>query len=801
MLKTNILFHYKTKLYFIIVISISLGLIAPGTIASMNQPTPIFIDNTHEIDQRRINSQSSALQLSMDSNNLFITYELPDLHQSVISTPNGEFTQLTIPNTSYTNEPGKPQIPVYQVRLAVPSTQVSISVTAKHSLDTKNIGCIYPVQPPQPDHAMSKTTSIVFDTIFYTQDINYPESVAHIQDQGYIRDIPFIKLQINPIQYNPNENVITIYDTITIQISWSQNDPIYVDQDFTTSSFYPYYQSIFTNWQEFIDTTTTIPSTPHPLPEPLAGCDYLIITHPNFLSAAEKLATWKDQKGILTKVVDTKKTGSTAENIRTYIQHAYDTWTTKPAYLLFIGDVEYVPTNYLFIHPYHGSETATDLWYGTVAGDDHHPDMFIGRLSADTSQEAMLLVEKIIKYEQTPPAQSSFYSNISVAAYFQDNNPQDGYEDRRFVLTSEEIRDYLLPKSFDVQRIYYTHHDVNPTNYNDGYYANGEPLPPELLKPGFPWDGNHIDISAAINAGTLLLNHRDHGFTYGWGDPYYDITHIASLSNNDLLPIVFSINCCSGQFDTDENESFCEAFVRHETGGAVGVIGASRVSYSGYNDYLCRGFYDAIWPDFDPAFGSTNPLYSLGQVLNYGKTYMSNTWGSGSTYERITFEMFHYFGDPTMELWTAQPQNLLVTHPQSINSTEEIMVTVTDATSNPIQDALVCVSNERLYGRGFTDNNGIARFETLEIAAASPQPCTIQLDTSLVVTKHDYLPYITEIIASVNQLGDINADGKVTIADLVLLLIAWGPNPGHPADLNGNGVVNFQDLFIFIINW
>lgn len=786
-------------MYFIIVIGLSLSLIAPGTITTMSQPTPNFIDNNIGIDHRWINSQSSASQLSMDSNNLFITYELPELHQTVISTSNGEFTQLTIPNTSYTNEPGKPQIPVYQLLLAVPTTQVSISVKAKHSLGTKTIGNIYPVQPPQPDHAIDSDTPLVIDSEIYTQDISYPESVVHMQDQGYIRDIPFIKLQINPIQYNPNDKVITIYDKITIQIAWSQNDPIQVDPNFSTSSFYPYYQSIFTNWQEFIDTTN-IQSTPRPLAEPLAGCDYLIITHPNFLSAAETLATWKDQKGIVTKVVDTKKTGSTAENIRAYIQHGYDTWTTKPSYLLFVGDVEYVPTNYLFIHPYHGSETATDLWYGTVSGDDHHPDIFIGRLSADTAQEAMLLVEKIIKYEKTPPSLSTFYSNVSVAAYFQDRNPQDGYEDRRFVLTSEEIRDYLLLKSFDVQRIYYTEHEVDPTNYNDGYYANGEPLPPELLKPGFPWDGNHIDISTAINSGTLLLNHRDHGFTYGWGDPYYDITHIASLSNNDLLPIVFSINCCSGQFDTDENESFCEAFVRHTTGGAVGVIGASRVSYSGFNDYLCRGFYDAIWPDFDPALGSTDPLYSLGQVLNYGKTYMANTWGSGSTYERITFEMFHFFGDPTMELWTSQPQNLLVTHPQSINSTEEIMVTVTDTNTNPIQDALVCVSNERLYGRGFTDSDGIARFETMEIDATA-QPCSVQMDTSLVVTKHDYIPFITEIIASVEQLGDINADGKVTVADLILLLMAWGPNTGHPADLNGNGIVNFQDLFIFLLNW
>jgi len=801
MLKTDVYIKCRSKLIFSIVIGICLSLIAPNVVGDFHQSTLTSVDQSIASENEEYLTESSNIEMSMEPNQLLITYDFSDLHQTIVSTTKGEFTQLNMPNTGFINEPGKPQIPISQLLLAVPTTHVSVTVVNKQVQNTQNVGTIYPAQPPQPDNAIATGESLIFDTIFYSQDHTYPQSVAEIQDQGFIRDIPFIKLQINPIQYNPAQGLVTIYDSITIQITWIQKNPIYVDHEFKSTPYYLYYQSIFSNWQIFSETTTLIPSPLRPLNEPIDGCEYLIITHPDFIAAAETLATWKDQKGIVTKVVDLKKTGYTAENIRAYIQQAYDNWATKPSYVLLIGDVEYVPTNYLYIHPYHGSETATDMWYVTVAGDDHHPDMFIGRISADTAQQATLIVDKIIKYEQSPPAQPSFYSDVTVAAYFQDHNPKDGYEDRRFVLTSEEIRDYLQTKSFDVQRIYYTEHDVNPTNYNDGYYANGEPLPPELLKPGFPWNGNHVDISTAINSGTLLLNHRDHGFTYGWGDPYYDITHIASLSNNDLLPIVFSINCCSGQFDTDENESFCETFVRHTTGGAVGVIGASRVSYSGYNDYLCRGFYDAIWPDFDPAIGGAIPVYSLGQVLNYGKTYMSNTWGSGSTYERITFEMFHFFGDPTMELWTSQPQNLLVTHPQSINSTEEIIVTVTDATTNPIQDALVCVSNERLYGRGFTNSDGVARFETMEIAPASTQPCAIQLDTSLVVTKHDYIPYITEISASVKQLGDINADGKVTIADLFLLLIAWGPNTGHPADLNGNGIVNFQDLLIFLLNW
>jgi len=49
--------------------------------------------------------------------------------------------------------------------------------------------------------------------------------------------------------------------------------------------------------------------------------------------------------------------------------------------------------------------------------------------------------------------------------------------------------------------------------------------------------------------------------------------------------------------------------------------------------------------------------------------------------------------------------------------------------------------------------------------------------------------------------GDINGDGIVNVDDLLLVLGAWGPNPGHPADINGDGVVNVEDLLIVLANW
>ncbi len=49
--------------------------------------------------------------------------------------------------------------------------------------------------------------------------------------------------------------------------------------------------------------------------------------------------------------------------------------------------------------------------------------------------------------------------------------------------------------------------------------------------------------------------------------------------------------------------------------------------------------------------------------------------------------------------------------------------------------------------------------------------------------------------------ADLNDDGIVDAADLSSLLVAWGPNPGHPADLDGDGDVGPTDLALLLVAW
>ena len=153
-----------------------------------------------------------------------------------------------------------------------------------------------------------------------------------------------------------------------------------------------------------------------------------------------------------------------------------------------------------------------------------------------------------------------------------------------------------------------------------------------------------------------------------------------------------------------------------------------------------------------------------------------------------------------MPLWTALPQHLNVSYPDQTAAGESVTISVTDSDGEPIEDALVCISHSRLYGRGYTNSDGIAMFETTQ-AYPQHQSISILENASLVVTAQNYIPFEATISAEMELLGDINADGRVSVVDLVLLLLAWGDGVDDPADLNGDGSVNLHDLVIFLFNW
>lgn len=403
--------------------------------------------------------------------------------------------------------------------------------------------------------------------------------------------------------------------------------------------------------------------------------DYLIISVDKYAEAVDRFAEWKELLGF--RVHKVLKGSWNSDEVKAEVEKAY---AENPAlyYLLIVGDHDDVPGQYMEHHADDGDFSVhyTDLYYGCMDGEcDETPDIYRGRLSVSSPEEAATVVDKIIGYEKRPPTDAGFYERgVNCADYLDnDNGVADDYEDRRYVQTAEEIRAYMLGQGKDVERVYSTNYEITPKYWNRNYFSFGEPIPEDMLKPAFAWDGNEGDIRRAINSGVFYVLHRDHGLVDCWENPYFSVKHVDMLQNGDLLPVVFCVNCDNGAFQAD---CLAERFLRKQGGGAVAVIAASDISYSGYNDALACGLFDAIWPEpgLRPKFPGVNslggetpaPTYELGQILDQAQVRVSETFGSPdpsvSSNEKndsfcriVTKEIYHCFGDPSMQICTEMP--------------------------------------------------------------------------------------------------------------------------------------------------
>ena len=651
------------------------------------------------------------------------------------------FQRLALRGAGSTSEVGQPELPSFGRFVAIPrGGAVQIEVLAD-TTETRSGYLVYPAQEPHPEQ--QEEPDFVLESSAYQVDEFRPREIVEIEGPYVIRGVEVVLIRFHPVQYRAADRTLRVHTSFRVRASFSGGQA-FVDQRVRSPYFEPLLANTLLNYGQL--------EPPQYLTSGVAsatGCDFLIIAPPAFVNQANLLASWKIRRGIDTRVRTTAQTGSTAAAIRDYIKNAYDTWTPAPSFVLFLGDAEFIPTNYVTEHPQQppgGSHIGTDLYYATVDGTDYFPDLSTGRISVDTASQTAYIIDRMINYERNPPSKPSFYSNVALAAFFEDLpsgdpvKPPDGREERNWVRTSEEIGTYLGYTGYDERRIYFAEAWVNPQ-----YYKNGDPLPPYLLREnGFPWIGNRTEIVNWVNSGTLILNHRDHGIRWMWVIPELRLSDVLGLSNGPRLPMVFSMNCETGWFDNETDDvrhgtgygevTFAEGWQRNNNGGAAGVVAATRLSYGGYNDYLDYGLFDAIWPDFisyTPSPGPfSDPQYRMGQVLNYARMYLATVYGD-EIYRQITFEMFHYFGDPTMEMWTESPSTMAVYHsPLYFADAGSYTVSVENG-------ALVSLVKEgEILGTAISTSG--------KATISFPSPLTWG-QIYLTVTKHNRRPYETTI--------------------------------------------------------
>ena len=388
------------------------------------------------------------------------------------------------------------------------------------------------------------------------------------------------------------------------------------------------------------------------------AADYIIITHQNFLQDVQPLADFRSQQGLRTKVVDIQDIYDefnhgilNPDAIREFLSYAYHNWQPPaPAYVFLVGDthidiknkMNFVPTVQVQV-PGHGA-TASDHQFVTFRGEDSFPDMLIGRMPANNRVDVRIFVERTIDYETTSPI-GPWRKRLLMLA---------GSDLRFHSQTDRLISRNQLSGRYETERIY--------APYTD------EPTFDERIRS--PIARRVID---GINDGASIVNYIGHGGGGVWSssrmldfeDPEQNLTNISRL------PLIISMTCYTGSFDSDKN-SLAEELLRSENGGAIAVIGATSIG-------LLQGDYLLNLEIFNVIF--KQHTRHIGAILAEAKTqFLINSPG----FLDLT-EVFTLFGDPATPLKLPDKQ---------------IQVDVEVGTSHT-QDTLLAVSG-RLPDRTFS---------------------------------------------------------------------------------------------------
>ena len=417
------------------------------------------------------------------------------------------------------------------------------------------------------------------------------------------------------------------------------------------------FQTLDTRSTQFIavsDTALRQPQrvevvTPSDLATATHGVDYLVITHPKFLSAAERLSAWRATSGgggYRTKVVTTDDIYNiygdgavSPKAIKKFLTHAYQSWAPPAlSYVVLLGDGTYdfrgvdtkihaeppeldgyIPTHYIRTDSY--GRTASDHWYATVSGHDEFTDFYIGRLSVETVSEAEGVVSKILAYEQSPP--------------------NGDWRRRIIAVADDEVSnsgDFIFKKSLDEiakdhTRLGYETVEIFLEDITDEVEAKPDEFdvhPQRLAKDM---------IIEALGEGAVLAQYAGHGGRVVWAhEIIFDNISIDQVEETDRIPFMLVLSCYNGYFDKPGEPSMAEQLLRKERGGIIGMLSATRLTYASGNDALNRIIFDMLFK---------RNVRQLGPLSFDSKTELLITEGTGQIDVMLEYTLF---GDPALQL-------------------------------------------------------------------------------------------------------------------------------------------------------
>lgn len=372
--------------------------------------------------------------------------------------------------------------------------------------------------------------------------------------------------------------------------------------------------------------------------------DMILITHPNFIEEANRLAEFRltndglDVKVVLIEEVYNEFSSGTPDitAIRDYMKMYYDRAESggdMVKYLLLFGDASFDYKGILegedhnFVPTYETptsiqslSTYCSDDYYAflddnegsNINSIDHRLDMGVGRLPVSNETDAKAVVDKLVHYASNQSL-GEWRNVLSFVADDEDSNRHFKDAESHTELVESNFPEYLVDKI-----------------YLDAYE--------QVVTPG---GGRYPGVNTAINTrvfnGALVMNYVGHGSEESWAhERILGLNDISNWNNLDKMPFFITATCSFSRFDDPNRVSAGEETVLSPKGGSIAIMTTTRIVLAHSNQQLNEDFLRAL---FNPVNGE---IPRIGEIARLAKNDAANTGKNN--------RKFGLLGDPSLRL-------------------------------------------------------------------------------------------------------------------------------------------------------
>ena len=168
--------------------------------------------------------------VSNTDNQLTFTVTTGELTTSDVTVEQGQFTRLLMDGcASGVVNVGKPELPMVVKTIEIPLCgDIHVTATAgrTRTLTAEEAGIRHTVWPTQPQYDKSYAGDRPFqmDEATYATNATYGMPLASVAKAGVARDVNMASVTLYPVQVNPVTNTVTVYDDITVTVTYDNVD-------------------------------------------------------------------------------------------------------------------------------------------------------------------------------------------------------------------------------------------------------------------------------------------------------------------------------------------------------------------------------------------------------------------------------------------------------------------------------------------------------------------------------------------------------------------------------------------------